>query len=312
MLLLSYSLNPYGPPDVITAPGTDQVLPQPPALLDTQPTGAAAAADGAGGAAATAAASSSGGTPLAAEQSGVLAGGSSCSNVMTLQLPFWLEFPSVRDASPAAASVRVTLLGPYSGRMGQPVTLSWQLARITSSDAADVAAAAAEQAAFTNVALGSDSQAAEAAASDDAGDISGQLPPVGSSAEADELLCYELLFGQQQKHEAGKGADTPTSRAAAAATAGAGNAAAAAAADMGGASGSANAALFWGVSGAVPSGVVRLGRAPGSLAVVEVVLWPRATGRVSAPQLVLKSPGGHQVVLVEGGAGHISTVTVSR
>jgi hypothetical protein len=89
-------------------------------------------------------------------------------------------------------------------------------------------------------------------------------------------------------------------------------AAAAAAADIGGLGGTVKAAALWGVSGSGPSGVVRLGRAPGSLAVVEVGLQPRATGRVAAPQLVLKSLGGNQVVLLEGGSGHDSVVTVSK
>jgi hypothetical protein len=66
------------------------------------------------------------------------------------------------------------------------------------------------------------------------------------------------------------------------------------------------------VTGSAPSGVVRLGRPPGSLAVVEVVLQPRATGQVPVPQLVLKSLGGNQVVLLEGGSGHDSVVSVSK
>jgi hypothetical protein len=126
------------------------------------------------------------------------------------------------------------------------------------------------------------------------------------------LLCYELVFGQHPKQEAAaSGKDGSGSKAGSGSGASAA-AAAAAAADMGGLSGGANAALLWGVSGAAPSGVVRLGRAPGSLAVVEVVLLPRAAGRLVAPQLLLKSPGGNQVVLVEAGSGHTSMVSISR
>jgi hypothetical protein len=253
-------------------------------------------------------------------------GGSSSSSsssgaVLTLQLPFWLEFPSVDDSSPTAASVRVTLLGPYVGRVGQPVTLSWQLARIMSANSGPDGEQAA---AYSSVALGDSSQqqqelngyeaeSSSVSSSRQMGAAVGSSGQAGSSAaEADELLCYELVFGQQAPSKPeGVGSDGSGGRAAPS-TAASAAAAAAAAADMGGVSSSANAALLWGVSGAAPSGVVRLGRAPGSLAVVEVVLLPRTVGRLGAPQLVLKSPGGNQLVLVEGSSGHNPSLTISR
>lgn len=325
LLLLSYSLTPYGAAAGAVHPTTRQLLPLPPGTNMGQDSPEASATAGT-----TAAASRQGGSEqvAAAAAAGVLAplGGSSSSSgaVLTLQLPFWLEFPSLDDSSPAAASLRVTLLGPYVGRVGQPVTLSWQLARIMSADSGPDGEQAA---AYSSVALGDSShqqQELEAAAglngynessnisSRQMGAADGTLGQQGSSAvEADELLCYELVFGQQaQSKPEGVGSDGSGGRAAPSTAAS--SAAAAAAADMGGVSSSANAALLWGVSGAPPSGVVRLGRAPGSLAVVEVVLLPRTVGRLGAPQLVLKSPGGNQLVLVEGSSGHNPSLTISR
>jgi hypothetical protein len=305
LLLLSYSLVPYGTAAGATDPSTGLPLPLPPPLPDS-----AAAAASAGGASnvlgAAAAGSSSSRSllgPAAATAASIPTAAAAGSSVLTLQLPFWLEFPSVdQQASPTAASVTVTLLGPYTGQIGQAVALSWQLARIASADAGveGAAAARAQQSLSPHATAFSDVP------------LDGQPQPQQqqhSSAESDELLCYELVFGQQPKQEAGaSGKDGSGSKAGSGS--GASAAAAAAAVDMGGLSGGANAALLWGVSGSAPSGVVRLGRAPGSLAVVEVVLVPRAAGRLVAPQLLLKSPGGNQVVLVE--AGHMSMVAISR
>lgn len=313
--------------------GSGQQLPQPPCIPEGKLDAAAAPASSNALPAPT---TSSGApaasiSPAAAAGGGGSSSGSSSAVVATLQLPFWLEFPSGDRASPAAATVMVTLLGPFSGRMGHPVTLSWQLARIASADAAagdaggSVAGAAAEQAGFSSIPLGGlDSQQGKDGVSNTTNSSSSRQLP----ADSDELLCYELVFGQEQKQQdhqglggagAGAGNDTPgPSRLGAGGSRMNSPAAAAAAADLGGGiSSAANAALIWGVSGAAPSGVVRLGRAPGSLAVVEVVLVPHATGQVVAPQLVMKSPGGNQLVLAEGtaaaGGSHtLRTLTISR
>lgn len=334
MLLLSYSLVPYGAAAGAVDPTTGQLLPQPPSTVDVSRASSAAGPaavtgaagiSGGGAKARSLAAAGNNGSAVAQAASGsaasiVAASSSSSSSVLTLQLPFWLDFPSVDESSPAAASVRVTLLGPYTGRVGQPVMLSWQLARIASADSGPDL----DQAAYSSVALDDVSQQQQQGVGGglngyvDSSSSSRQLAAPGSarqqgiSGESDELLCYDLLFGQQQSKQegAGMGKDIVSSRAASGTAANA--AAAAAEADMGGMSGSANAALLWGVTGAPPSGVARLGRAAGSLAVVEIALVPQAAGRLSAPQLVLKSPGGNQLVLVEGSSGHNNTLTISR
>jgi hypothetical protein len=327
MLLLSYSLVPHGSAAGAADPTTGRSLPLPPSTPDDAPAAAVPAAAGAAAVQLACELSTAAGSSNAAVAASAsilpASSSSSSSSVLTLQLPFWLDFPSVCESSPAAASVRVTLLGPFVGRVGQAVTLNWQLARITSADSGPVAAAG-EQGPYNSIALDGSAQQQQQqdlnAGYDELMDSSsrqlaagGSARQHGSSGETDELLCYELAFGHQQQKQEGAGASNDiisSSRATSGAAASA--ATAAAAADVGGISGGANAALLWGVSGAVPSGAVRLGRAPGSLAVLEIMLTPRAVGRLTAPQLVLKSPGGNQVALAEGGSGHGSMLTIGR
>jgi hypothetical protein len=331
LLLLTYStVRSASAAAAAVNPATGAPLPLPPgaqdgaAVADTPSSlAAAAAASGgsAGGAAvglqAAAAASQlptgHGSNNLMASSFDAATSGSSSGSMLTLRLPFWLEFPSADDSSPAAASVMVTLLGPHRARVGQPVTLSWQLARIAAPDGAAAGADASAAAAGADEAGGLSNVGLEDVTAQQASQQQQQqvLP------EPDELLCYELSFRPQQQQQGAAAApptDTPASHGQSGSAAGAAAAAAsaAAAADMAGVSGAANTALCWGCSAAAPGGVVRLGRAPGSLAVVEVVLVPRATGRVAAPHLVLKSLGGNQVVLQEGGSGQVvSTVIIS-
>jgi hypothetical protein len=331
MLLLSYSLVPHGSAAGTTDPSTRRPLPLPPSMHDGTPAAVGLAAAGAAGVQAVGGLSTTGSSydAVAAASASILpaSSSSSSSRALTLQLPFWLEFSSVGESSPAAASVRVTFLGTFVGRIGQAVTLSWQLARIASADIGPDAAAG-EQGTYNLISLdGSRQQQQQQQEGMDAGydelmDSSsssrqlaagGSARQYGSSADTDELLCYELVFGQHQQKQEGTGASNDISSSSRATSGTAASAAtAAAAADMGGLSSGANAALLWGVSGAAPIGVVRLGRAPGSLAVVEVMLTPRAVGRLAAPQLVLKSPGGNQVELFEGGSGPDCMLTISR
>jgi hypothetical protein len=291
MLLLSYSLLPHSAAASCTDPATGLQLPGPPSgaqQQQQQASGGSSAAEAAGASSVVAASmrcsdGGGGGRGTAAAVAGP---------PLTLRLPFWLEFPSVDEAAAAAsASVRVTLLGQLVGRVGQQMTLSWQLARIKPTDAAAPDGDAAGG--FASILL--DAHAAEGQQQDatSRGAAQGQ-----QAAEQDELLCFELLLGQQLQQEP-KGSLSSHR----------GKAAAAAPSDSGAAG--AGSAAFWGLSAGALSGVVRLGRAPGSLASVEVVVMPRGPGRMAAPQLLLKAPGGgssQAAVALQAGAASMLTI----
>jgi hypothetical protein len=218
---------------------------------------------------------------------------------MSLRLPFWLEFPS-RAAAAATASLRATLLGPFHGKVGQPMTLSWQLSRLDGGvlDGTDLAG-------FSMVDLGSSTAAAAAAtASQDDGSSTPQQQQqqhVGDSSSSgreglDEVLCYELVTGEPAAGSSLQQQDPlHTSRQ--------GPGALAALMQQQQQQQALNPkpeAKPWWTGGSV-SGMVRLGRAGGALAAVEVVIVPKVPGRQLPPRLMLRSLGGNQPLMVESG-----------
>jgi hypothetical protein len=224
----------------------------------------------------------------------------SSSGVMSLRLPFWLEFPS-RAAAAATASLRATLLGPFHGKVGQPMTLSWQLSRLGGGvlDGADLAG-------FSTVDLGSSPAAAAAATTlQDDGSSTPQkqqqqhVNDSSSNREGlDEVLCYELVCGEPSQTTAA--GSSSMQRQDPLHTSLQGPGALAALIQQQTLNPAAETAKPW-WSGGGASGMVRLGRSSGALASVEVVIVPKTPGRQLPPRLMMRSLGGNQPLMVECG-----------
>jgi hypothetical protein len=283
LLQLSYCLESAAQhANTITDPATGQTLPGPPTAAGATDPAAATAADEA--------------------EAPVCTNSSSSSGVMSLRLPFWLEFPS-RATAAATATMRATLLGPFSGKVGHPMTLSWQLSRL-----GGWVLGGTDLAGFSTVDLGSSPPAAAAAASQDDGSSTPQQQQQqhvadGSSSSSgheglDEVLCYEIVPGEPSKAAAGSSLQqqqdplhTSLQRP---------NALAALLQQQQQDQNPKPEAKRWWTGGSA-SGMVRLGRSGGALASVEVVIVPKAAGRQLPPQLLLRGLGGNQQLLVECG-----------
>jgi hypothetical protein len=279
LLQLSYCLESAAQhADTITDSATGQTLPAPPtaAAAADPATTTSAAADGAEGPAYT----------------------SSSSGVMSLRLPFWLESPSPATAA-ATASVRATLLGPFHGKVGHPMTLSWQLSRLGGG-----VLGGTDLAGFSTVDLGSSTPAAVAAGSQDDGSSTPQQQQQhvgdGSSSSGrealDEVLCYEIAPGEPSK---APGSSLQQQDPLHTSLQGPGALAALLQQQQQDLNPKPEAKPWW--TGGSASGMVRLGRSGGALAAVEVVIVPKAAGRQLPPRLLLRGLGGNQPLMVECG-----------
>jgi hypothetical protein len=266
--------------DTITDPATGQTLPAPPAAAAAEDPTAAAADE--------------------AEAAACSSSNSNSSSVMSLRLPFWLEFPSRVTAAAATASVLATLLGPFHGKVGHPMTLSWQLSRLGGGvlGGTDVAG-------FSTVDLGGTPPAAAAAAGslDDSSSTPQQQQYVGDSSSSgreglDEVLCYETAPGEPSKAAAGSSLQQQDPLHSSLTGPGA-LAALLQQQQQQDLNPKAESKPWW--TGGSASGMVRLGRSGGALAAVEVVVVPKVAGRQLPPRLLLRSLGGNQPLMVECG-----------
>jgi hypothetical protein len=199
-----------------------------------------------------------------------------------LRLPLWLQF--------SQPPVELPTLSPFHGRLGKPLALTWQLARRAAVDAGvsntgnvlvDIDLHSAPQAAPRSTAAAA---AREQQLQLHGASTSGELVPHGSGGGgaadvgvAEQVLCYELSAQALTDSTAASMGGT-----------------------RGGSSGR-DEAWWLPASGTPLGGLVRLGRAPGSLATVEVVLTPRTRGALLPPRLVLRGLGASQPLRVECG-----------
>lgn len=303
LLVLTYSLEPADKQAAVTDPVTGDILPPPPAAA----TGSSSAGAEEASELQSSSAFSIPAAPAAAAADAVAAG-----RVMSMRLPFWLEFPS--NAPAAVACLIATLLGPFSGRLGQPLILTWQLARTGPNRGLGLTAGSDNDmtdgvtsgfSGFSSISLSEDVGGSVGCRSV-TGRFSREYPDEGLSTaqmeDYDDLLLYDVTPGYNKALGLGVGSQGDLLRSS---LQGSG----APRAGQGTAAQTLNRAQtlnpgeglpWW--QGCNPTGSVRLGRAVGSLATVEVVLVPQIAGRQVAPQLLLRSFGGNQPLVVERGA----------
>jgi hypothetical protein len=239
--------------------------------------------------------------------------------VLTHSYCFTLNFPHCAEFEEPQLSL--LLLGPVTATVGQPTCLTWQVRRLqqpvplgsTQVDPGLTATGSVPQ-------QGSAGLPALHSSGSGGGLFSRHSMAVADAGEdtiAEDTLYYELVYEDPLDPAAAKRSPTPAAGGAAAAGGG-GRASpapqqlAAVAADG---SPVLPAAAAWDPRWRA-TGSIRLGRAPDSLAVVEAVVVPRASGQVMPPRLVVHGPAGrHGGRVLAGdsrqGRQEVDTITVT-
>jgi hypothetical protein len=334
MLLLHYALEPAEDVSDIVTTSNGWQLPLPPSESSSKGSVTAgnntssskSALDTSGGGSTI---SSSSGTSVAG--SIATAAAAAAGQTLSLRLPFWLEFPS--SAAAATACLRVTLLGPFAGRIGQPLALTWQLERIspdskeqqqqqqlgwagTAGPQPPAGSRQVPQEEFCNISLQEEPSGARATqvkfnspevATLAAAASGGTKSAGGQASTAGRSISLAGLGSNQSGAGSGESDDVisyevvfdqhPQQQQH---PAGSGSADESLGASQAAADEAAASRASW-LQGSPPTGNVRLGRSTGSLATVEVLVVPQAAGKHALPRLLLKSLAGNQVLQVDQG-----------
>lgn len=194
--------------------------------------------------------------------------------VLSHRHTFIFEFP---EAAVKQQQVKVKLLGPLTGAVGEPLALTWQLTRVTTdSDATDQTGSSSSSdhaVASTTGRSEQDSRAGAAGAAGDDGVSDGTHSSWDHRSE-DEILYYEVDCSSQDVSE-GPGGNR----------------------------------VIWD-PGMCGKGSVRLGRQYGAMATVEAVVMAVIPGRHAAPQLSLRGIGGAAEVPHDGVTDDKDFITV--
>lgn len=312
LLMISYVLEHANTQQQTTDAATGLALPPPPSTVSSRQSPSAVGTAPRSSSSGDKDASADGGRVIPSSPAVAAADAAAAGRVMTMRLPFWLEIPS-DTPSTAVASLRATLLGPFQGRVGQPLMLTWQIARTGHDEDHHDGTAGFEGVTDTSFPGFSHVSLSEGLG-EAVGSVSGRFSvdhdgPSSRSGDHDEVLCYEVTPGVT-KPQGGSSSQGDLLRVSYQSPRHGGSVAHGFAAGLTRAQTSSlnpNEGIVW-WEGSNPSGSVRLGRAAGSLATVEVVLVPIIAGRQLAPQLVMRSlpVGGIQPLDVAGGSvgGH--------